>query len=101
MKAKIKDNKLTFRKNFKACEIPIENIAWAYLQSEDVEAKMCCSRASFEIGRLIVFDKDGHKEIFQYEGMDEPRSLLEGLQVANSSMAVGYTKENREKFNSL
>lgn len=101
MKAQIKDNKLMFKKNFKSCEIPLENIAWAYLQEEDVETKMCCSRASFVIGRLIVFDKDGKKEIFQYEGMDEPKNLLNGLESANKTIAIGFTKENKEKFSAF
>lgn len=100
-KVTIGDGKLRYKKMFKDYEIPLENIAWAYLQEEDVEAKMCCSRASFAIGRLIVIDKDGKKEIFQYEGMDEPKRLLSELQNANSNIAFGFTPENKTRFAAL
>lgn len=100
-KVDISNGKLLYKKMLKEHEIPLTDIAWAYLQEEDVEAKMCCSRASFAIGRLIVFDKDGKKEIFQYEGMDEPRRLLNELQNANSDIAIGFTPENKTRFAAL
>lgn len=97
-KVSIKDGKLMYKKMFKQYEMPMDSIVWAYLQQEDVQAKMCCGRPSFPIGRLIVQDGEGKREIFQYDGMDEPRRLLNEIQQANSSIAIGYTQENRARF---
>lgn len=41
-KVTVTDKKLVYRKYIRACELPIENLVWAYLQQEDVSAKMCC-----------------------------------------------------------
>lgn len=97
-KAVVKDGKLQYKKFFRTRELPVGDIAWAYLQQEDVSARMCCGRASFEIGRLVIIDKNGKREILQYEGLDEPRRLLDDLTEANAAIAVGYTPENRERF---
>lgn len=89
---------LVYRKMFKTYRMDIKDIVWAYLQQEDASARLCCGTASFPIGRLIVFDVHGSKEIFQYEGLEEPKKLLEKLKNINSSMAVGYTDENKAKY---
>ena len=98
MLAKIENGKLTWYHVLKKMELPLTDIVWAYLQQEDVNARMCCSNTNFPIGRVIVVRKDGTKEVFQYDGMEKPRQLLEELKKANPEIAVGYTKENREKF---
>jgi hypothetical protein len=94
----VEDNKLVYRKMFKTCSIDVNDIVWAYLQQEDASAGLCCGTASFPIGRLIVLDSHGSKEIFQYEGLEEPKDLLGKLKDANPSMAVGYTEENRARY---
>ena len=97
-KVAVVDGKVLYRKMLKSCELPVKDIVWAYLQKEDVNATLCCGRMNMEIGRVIVRDKDGRSEIFQFESMEEARELLTKLQEANPDMAVGYTKENVERF---
>ena len=80
------------------CELLIADLVWAYLQQEDVSAKMCCSSYHTEIGRVIVMDRNGKKEVFQFESMQEARELLEKLQRENHNLAIGYTDENRKRF---
>lgn len=94
----VTDGKLIYRKWMKTCEIPVKEIVWAYLQQEEVSAKMCCGSFHSEIGRVVVLERDGKKEIFQFESMQEARELLEQLKEANPDMKVGYTKENKERF---
>lgn len=94
----VADGKLIYRRLLKQCELLIKDLVWAYLQQEDVSAKMCWGSFNAEIGRVVVVDKNGKKEVFQFESMQEARELLERIQEANPDMAVGYTKENREKF---
>lgn len=97
-KVNVENGKIIYRRFLKTCELPVENLVWGYLQQEDVSAKMCCGSFNAEIGRVIVLDKDGKRETFQFESMQEARELLERIQKANPNMAVGYTKENREAF---
>lgn len=97
-KITVTDGKILYRKLLKNCEIQTGDLVWAYLQQEDVSAKMCCGSFGAEIGRVIVLDKNGRKEIFQFESMQEARELLAKIQAENPDMAVGYTEENRRKF---
>lgn len=97
-KVKVANGKIIYRKFMRLCELNISDLAWAYLQQEDVSAKMCCGSYNAEIGRVIVVDREGRKEIFQFESMQEARELLARIQEANPEMSVGYTKENREKY---
>lgn len=94
----VKDGILYYRKWFKECQLDLREVKWAYLQQEAVEMKMCCGRAETSIGRVILVKKDGKKEIFQFEGMDEPKELLAKIEQSGVAIAIGYTKENREKF---
>ncbi len=97
-KVTVTDKKLVYRKYIRTCELPIENLVWAYLQQEDISAKMCCGSFHAEIGRVVVVERDGKKEVFQFESMQEARELLEQLIKENPEIQVGYTKENRERF---
>ncbi len=94
----VAEGKIRYRKLFRACELPLERLRWAYLQQEDVSARMCCGSYSAEIGRVIVQDEDGNQEMFQFESMQEARELLERIRQARPDLAVGYTPENRERF---
>lgn len=94
----VADGKLRYRKFLTACEILVSDLVWAYLQQEDVSAKMCCGTYHGEIGRVIVLERNGRKEMFQFESMQEARELLEKLKEANPELAVGYTEENRRRF---
>lgn len=97
-KAKIVNNSLQYRALLKRVSVPVENIVWGYIQVEDVKASMCCGNFNTEIGRAIFLDKTGKKHIIQYEGSDPAKKLLEDAKAANPDMAVGYTEENRKKY---
>lgn len=97
-KVAVSEGMIRYRKFLTICELPVADLVWAYLQQEDVSAKMCCGSFETEIGRVIVVERDGKREIFQFESMQEARELLEKIQKANPRIAIGYTKENRERF---
>ncbi|MCI8585183.1 MAG: hypothetical protein HFI92_04660 [Lachnospiraceae bacterium] len=97
-KVTVEDGKIRYRKFLSVCELPVADLVWAYLQQEDVSAKMCCGSYHGEIGRVIVRDRNGKKQIFQFESMQEARELLEKLQGENPELAIGYTEANRKRF---
>ena len=97
-KVTVENGKILYRKFLTACELPVADLVWAYLQQEDVSAKMCCGSFGAEIGRVIVLERNGKKEGFQYESMQEARELLEKLKEAAPDLAIGYTEENRKRF---
>lgn len=97
-KVTVTDGKIQYRKFLTACELPVTDLAWAYLQQEDVSAKMCCGSFNAEIGRVIVLERNGRKEVFQFESMQEARELLAKIQEANPDLPIGYTDENRKRF---
>ncbi len=97
---KVTEEKLLYRKMLKACEIPLQDLQWAYLQKQAVESRLCCGSYSSEIDRVIVVLKDGKKEMFPFENMEEAKELLSKLQEAKPELAVGYTLENRALYES-
>lgn len=97
-KVTVENGKIRYRKFLSICELPVKDLVWAYLQQEDVSAKMCCGSFQAEIGRVIVLERNGKKETFQFESMEEARELLTRIQEANPDIAVGYTEANRKKF---
>lgn len=94
----VTDGKIIYRKFLDTCELLVADLVWAYLWQEDVPAKMCCKNLEAEAGRVIVLDRNGKKEMFQFESMQEARELLARLQEENPDMAVGYTEENKRRF---
>lgn len=98
MEITIADGKLKYRKWFQKHEVLLSDIEWAYLQQEQVHVNLGCCGGETSIGRLIVIKKNGEKLVFEYEGMRDPKRALEEIQAATAEIAIGYTKENRERF---
>lgn len=97
-KVTVEEGQILYRRFLRLHRLPVSGLVWVYLQQEDVQAKMCCGSFNAEIGRVIVLDQEGRKEIFQFESMEEARELLEKIREAGPDLAVGYTPENRKKF---
>lgn len=98
MLARIEDGAIVWYSLLKKKELPVTEIVWAYLQQQDVSAKMCCSTANFPVGRLIVVKKDLTREVFEYDGMEKPKRLLKELKDANPEIAFGYSEENKRRY---
>ncbi|MGN0298768.1 MAG: hypothetical protein ACI4C1_06255 [Lachnospiraceae bacterium] len=98
MKLKVENGTLVWKKFFQEQRLSLADVEWAYLQQESVTMKLCCGRGEAIIGRLIVVKKDGEKEVFQYEGLEKPKALLEQIHQANDQIAIGYTSENKARF---
>ncbi|MCD7864164.1 MAG: hypothetical protein LUG61_11835 [Lachnospiraceae bacterium] len=94
----VTNEKITYRKLLKPCEIALDDLQWAYLQKQDLQSRCCCGSYASEIDRVIVTLKSGKREMFQFENMDEAKNLLARLQAAKPDLAVGYTPENRALY---
>ncbi|MCD8327394.1 MAG: hypothetical protein LUC90_12195 [Lachnospiraceae bacterium] len=94
----VTDTKIQYRKMLKTCEIALEQLQWAYLQKQDLQSRCCCGSYASEIDRVIVVLRDGKKEVFQFESMEEAKELLARIQEAKPELAVGYTPENRALY---
>ena len=94
----VENGRILYQRFLTICELPVADLVWAYLQQEDVSTRMCCGGFETEIGRVIVLERNGKKEIFQFESMQEARELLEKLKEAAPDLAIGYTEENRRRF---
>ncbi len=102
MKVTVEDGKLKYREWLQKRELPLDDLQWAYIQLEDINSKVCCGDYACEIGRVIVMDKNGRKKSFQFdhmgEGMKIARRLLDEIHAAKPDLAIGYTRENRARF---
>ncbi|MCD8379761.1 MAG: hypothetical protein LUC95_05495 [Lachnospiraceae bacterium] len=94
----VTNDKITYRKLLKPCEIALDDLQWAYLQKQDIKSRCCCGSFSSELDSVIVLLKSGKKEMFQFESMDEAKDLLAKIQAAKPDLAVGYTPKNRALY---
>lgn len=96
--AVVEAGRIVYREHLRICEIWLEDLVWAYLQAEDGSARMCGGSSEEEPGRVIVVDRNGKREIFRFASMQEARELLEKIHKAKPEIAIGYTEENRARF---
>lgn len=97
-KFEIQGGNLVYKKLLKEITVPVKDLLWGYLQVEDVKASMCCGGFSTVIGRAIFLDRSGKKHVFQAEGEEAAREVLQMVQKANPGMAVGFTEDNKKRF---
>lgn len=99
-KIELTGESIRYKKLTKPCEIPVFDILWAYQRIEEVSAKMCCSRASFDIHSVIVVTQD--KKTFKFEMEErEAKDFLRELKACNPDISVGCPKGTRIALSSL
>lgn len=72
--------------------LPYGEIARAYLRQEEVNAKLCCGRASFDQFFLMVQGRDGTMYRGQVLNKDVGKQALAHISQADPQAEIGYRK---------
>lgn len=93
-KIKLDDTLLTYKKGFKWNTLPYTEIINAYLRIEEVNGRLCCGVASFDMHFLMLKTKSG--ELIKVEGSSKEivKEILEVLSQKNDEIMIGFNKDN-------
>lgn len=71
--------------------LPLEKVQRVYRRVEEVNAKMCCGRANFDIQKLmLVLDEETTLELLISEGQEEPAvQLFAAIKKAHPELKYG------------
>ena len=85
---------LTYKKGFKWNTLPYTEIINAYLRIEEVNGRLCCGVASFDMHFLMLKTKSG--DLIKVEGSSKEivKEMLDILSQKNSEIVIGFNKDN-------
>lgn len=91
-KIKIGDSVLTYKKGFKWQTLAISDIAQAYLRIEEVNGKLCCGVASFDMHFLMLKTKEDALLKLEASDRETVETMLQALKEKNPEIKIGYDK---------
>ena len=89
---RLRDNEIEYKKGFKWYTLPYGEIRQAYLRVEEVNGRLCCGVASFDMFFLVL--KTGGGELLKIEATskDIVKQMLEEIKKKNEKTEIGYQK---------
>lgn len=91
---RLRENVIEYKKGFKWHTLPYEDICQAYLRIEEVNGRLCCSVASFDMFFLML--KTSGDELLKIEAAskDIVKQILDEIRKKNGKTEIGYRKNN-------
>lgn len=90
-KIKLEESQLVYKKGFKWHAVPYSSITNAYMRIEEVNGRLCCGVASFDMHFLILKTESGLLKI-ELESKEIVKAMLEKLHSRNPQIEIGYHK---------
>lgn len=89
---KLQEQEVEYKKGFKWYTLPYTDIVQAYLRVEEVNGKLCCGVASFDMFFLMMKTKE--EELIKVEATSKEivKEMLEVLKEKNTGIEIGYKK---------
>lgn len=78
--------------------VDYKDIVWAYRRTEDVQGKLCCSTAGFEVHSLMIVTKDKKRIGMPLTDKEHAMEGLEIIRKHNSFADIGFSKEKEVKY---
>ena len=86
------DQSVTYKKGFKWLLLPYTEIVQAYMRIEEVNSKMCCGTANFDMHFLMLKVQSGELLKIPTTSRKITEQMLEDLHVLNPNIEIGYNK---------
>ncbi len=81
-----------YKKGFKWLPVPYDEIIHAYMRIEEVNSKMCCGTANFNMHFLMLKTRSGELLKIPTTSRAITEQMLEHLRGVNSNIEIGYKK---------
>lgn len=90
---RLSEQEIEYKKGFKWHTLPYSAVKQAYLRVEEVNGRLCCGVASFDMFFLML--KTTEDELIKIEATskDIVKQMLEELKEKNEGIEIGYKKE--------
>lgn len=94
-KIRLQDSEIAYKKGFKWYTLPYESVKQAYLRVEEVNGRLCCGVASFDMFFLML--KTVEDELIKVEATSKEivKKMLEEIKKKNDGIEIGYRKEKQ------
>jgi hypothetical protein len=89
---KINETTLEYKKGFKWYEIPYSDITQAYLRVEEVQGRLCCGVANFDLYFLMLKNKQNDLLKVETSSQEITKQMLEELSKKNPEIEIGYKR---------
>lgn len=92
-KIKLNDQEIFYKKGLKWTTLSYESIIQAYLRIEEVNGRLCCGVANFDMYFLVLKVKSGDLIKIEVSSKEIVKEMLEFLKVKNTDIKIGYKKD--------
>ena len=92
-KVHITDQTVEYKKGFKWLSLPCTEIIQAYMRIEEVNGKVCCGTANFDMHFLML--KTHSEELIKIPTSSRilTERMLESLRIISPHIEIGYKKD--------
>ncbi len=94
-KIRMKEQELTYKKGFKWHTLPYADIVQAYMRIEEVNGKMCCGVANFNMHFLMLRTRSGELLKMDATAREKVEQMLKELKQKNPEIKIGYEKKEK------
>lgn len=97
-KIRLEEQFISYKKGLKWHTLPYEDISNAYLRIEEVNGRICCGVASFDMHFLMLKTSSGELIKVECSSKEIVKQLLDELSQKNNetiNIVIGYKKENQ------
>lgn len=89
---RLRNNDIEYKKGFKWYTLPYAEIRQAYLRIEEVNGRLCCGVASFDMFFLMLKTNGGELLKIEATSKDIVKQMLEEIRKKNEKTEIGYKK---------
>lgn len=91
-KIRFTDQSIEYKRGFKWKALPYSEILQAYMRIEEVNGKLCCGTANFDMHFLMLKTRSGELLKIEVSSRDLVKQMLEELRTVNNRIEIGYKK---------
>ena len=92
-KIKLQEQQIEYKKGLKWYSLPYEDIKQAYLRIEEVNGRLCCGVANFDMHFLVLITKEGKDIKVEASSEKIVKEMLSVLKEKNPEMEIGFKKQ--------
>ena len=90
---RLRENDIEYKKGFKWHVLSYDAIKQAYLRIEEVNGRLCCGVANFDMFFLMLKTMDEQLIKIEANSKDIVKQMLEELKMKNDKIEIGYKKD--------
>ena len=91
-KIKLLEQEVEYKKGLKWYKLPYSDIKQAYLRVEEVNGKLCCGVANFDMFFLVIKTKEEKQIKLEAPSKEIVKEMLQFLQEKNPEIEIGFKK---------